>query len=61
MLHFNLLAVAFTSLVGDVQSGDIAKSFALMGKGMLGIFIVMLLIYLVIVVLDKTTKNSKDD
>ena len=61
MLHLNLLAVAFTSLVGDVQSGDIEKSFALMGKGMLGIFIVMLLIYLVIVVLDKTTKNSKDD
>ena len=61
MLNWNSLAVAYTGLVGPVDSGDISKSFALMGKGMLGIFIVMLLIYLVIVVLDKTTREKNDD
>jgi hypothetical protein len=59
MLNWNLLAVAFTSLVGQVESGDITKSFALMGKGMLGIFIVMLLIYFVIYILGKIP--SKDE
>ena len=58
MFNWNLL-VAFTSLVGDVQGADITKSFQLMGLGMLGIFIVMLLIFLVIVVLNKTTGNQK--
>ena len=61
MLNWNSLAVAYTGLVGTVDSTDISKSFALMGKGMLGIFIVMLLIYLVIVVLDKTTREKDED
>jgi len=61
MLNWNSLAVAYAGLVGNVDSADISKSFALMGKGMLGIFIVMLLIYLVIVVLDKTTREKNDD
>ncbi len=60
MMHMNLLA-AFTSLIGDVQNADINRSFELMGKGMLGIFIVMLLIYAVIIVLGKTTGKDKQD
>ena len=61
MLHFNLLAVAFTSVVGNVKNEDISKSFELMGKGMLGIFIVMLLIYLVIAVLNKVTGKNEEE
>jgi hypothetical protein len=61
MLNLNLLAVAFTSLLGDVDSMDISKSFSLMGKGMLGIFIVMLLIFLVIAVLNKATGGQKGE
>ncbi len=60
MLNWNLLT-AFTSVMGNVQNADISKSFELMGLGMLGIFIVMLLIFLVIVVLNKTTKNKKEN
>ncbi len=59
MFNWNLLAVVYTGLVGKVDNGDIARSFELMGKGMLGIFIVMLLIFLVIVVLNKTTAEKK--
>ncbi len=59
MLNWNLLT-AFTSLLGDVQGADISKSLELMGKGMLGIFIVMLLIYLVIAILNKTTRDKKE-
>jgi hypothetical protein len=51
---------AFQSVVGGVSSSDIHSSLELMGKGMLGIFVVMLLIYLVIVVLNKAT-NKKDN
>lgn len=47
--------------MGNVKSSDIGSSFKLMGKGMLGIFLVMLLIYLVIVVLNRVAggKNKK--
>ena len=60
-MNFNLLAVAFRSLLGEVQSVDISNSLELMGKGMLGIFIVMLLIFLVIIGLDKITEKPKDE
>nr|WP_319489137.1 OadG-related small transporter subunit [uncultured Caproiciproducens sp.] len=60
MMRWNVLAIAFKSLMGDVSSSDLGKSFSLMGKGMLGIFIVMLLIYAVIVILNKST-GKKDD
>lgn len=60
-MNFNVLAIAFKSLLGDVETGDITSSLVLMGKGMLGILIVMLLIYLVIVVLDKATGKHKED
>ncbi|XOQ48387.1 MAG: Flp1-like domain-containing protein [Eubacteriales bacterium] len=61
MLNFNLLTVAFTSLLGNVTNEDIDKSLRLMGLGMLGIFIVMLLIYLVTIILNNTTKDKNDE
>lgn len=59
MLNWNLLAVAFTSIMGSVSGDDIGKSLKLMGFGMLGIFVVMLVIYLVIFILNKTTTEKK--
>ncbi len=52
------LSVMFTSLLGEVQNEDVMRSLELMGKGMLGIFIVMVLIFLVIVILNKATKKK---
>lgn len=57
MMNWNFLT-AFTSIIGTVQNADIEKSFKLMGLGMLGIFIVMLLIFLVIFVLNVTTSKK---
>ena len=53
------LTVLFRSVLGDVQSEDVWSSLELMGKGMIGIFVVMLLIALVILILNKTTKNKE--
>ncbi len=53
------LTVLFRSVLGDVQSEDLWSSLELMGKGMIGIFVVMLLIALVILILNKTTKNKE--
>ena len=62
MLRWDYLTVAFRSVLGDVRSEDIRTSFQVMGKGMLGIFVVMLLIFLVIVILNRVTrKKSKSD
>lgn len=62
MFQWNHLAAAFHSLLGEVKSEDISDSFLVMGKGMLGIFVVMLLIFLVIVILNRATKGkSKSD
>jgi hypothetical protein len=58
-MNLNLLAIAFHSVLGNVESSDISHSLELMGKGMLGIFIVMVLIYLVTVLLDKVTGKNK--
>ncbi len=58
-MNYTTLAVMFQSLLGEVQSEDFFRSLELMGKGMLGIFIVMVLIFALIVILNKTTK-SKD-
>ena len=60
MWNLNLLTIAFTSLLGSVSNEDIGKSLRLMGMGMLGIFIVMLVIFLVIVILNKATAPKKD-
>jgi hypothetical protein len=43
-------------------NGDnLVATLEVMGKGMLGIFIVMLLIYAVCMLLAKVTKGSKED
>lgn len=42
-----------------VNEADIGSSLKLMGKGMLGVFVVMLLIYLVIVILNKAGKHKE--
>ena len=54
------LLTAFQSVLGPVASDDINKSLKLMGFGMIGIFIVMLLIFLVILILNKTTREKDD-
>lgn len=59
ILNWNYLT-AFTSVVGNVKSEDISRSLELMGKGMAGIFVVMLLIYLVIVLLNRFTGGKKE-
>lgn len=61
-MNFTLLAVAFQSLLGPVQDKDIFGSLGLMLKGMVGIFVVMVLIFVVILVLSKVTgKKNEDD
>lgn len=56
-----MLAKAFDSALGPVQTEDIMRSLELMGKGMLGIFIVMVLIFLLIFCLNRFTGNKKED
>lgn len=59
-MNYTTLAVMFQSLLGGVESQDFYRSLELMGKGMLGIFIVMVLIFVLIVVLNKVTKNKEE-
>ena len=59
MMHF--LTKAFDSILGPVKMNDIWKSLELMGKGMLGIFIVMVLIFILIFCLNRFTGNKKED
>lgn len=61
MTNLLYLTRAFNSIIGPVQSEDISKSLQLMGKGMFGIFIVMLLIYALIACLNHSTSNKKDE
>jgi len=57
-MNYGLLLSAYQGPVGPVNGADIGRSLELMGKGMAGIFLVMLLIFLVIVILNRTTKNK---
>ena len=56
----HLLSVLYETVLGEVSSESIMKSLELMWKGMLGIFIVIVLIYLVIVILNKATGKKQD-
>lgn len=58
-MDYSLLLSVYQGPVGPVNGADIGRSLELMGKGMAGIFAVMLLIFLVIVVLNRTTKNKE--
>ncbi len=51
---FGFLA-AYAGPAGPVSSADVLTALGLMGKGMLGIFIVMALIYLLTYILNRTT------
>ena len=59
-MMMNLLAKAFDSALGPVQTEDIMKSLELMGKGMLGIFVVILLIIGVVSVLTRLSQPRAD-
>lgn len=61
MLLLNYMAIAFHSVLGPVESSALNGSLMLMLKGMVGIFIVMLLIYVVIYVLGKVSDPDKKD
>ena len=56
-----ILDTAFNSALGPVDLEDIWKSLRLMLEGMVGIFVVMVLIFLVIFILSRTFDRKKDD
>ena len=58
---YNFLDTAFNSSLGPVDLEDIWKSLRLMLEGMVGIFVVMVLIFLVIFILSRTFDRKKDD
>ena len=58
---YNFLDTAFNSALGPVDLEDIWKSLRLMLEGMVGIFVVMLLIFLVSFILSRTFDRKKDD
>lgn len=58
MMIWNMLAVVYSTFLGPVQDKDISGSFWLMLMGMGGIFVVMLVLFLVIVILNNVTKNK---
>ena len=55
-----LLSTMFQSILGEVTTENFWKSLELMGKGMLGNFVVIVIIYIVIVVLNKATGKKSD-
>ena len=57
-MNFNLLSVLYTTPLGPVDSEGLINSLKLMGLGMVGILVVMILIYAVIVILNKTTRDK---
>ena len=58
---YNFLDTAFNSALVPVDLEDIWKSLRLMLEGMVGIFMVMVLIFLVIFILSRTFDRKKDD
>ncbi len=58
---YNFLDTAFNRALGPVDLEDIWKSLRLMLEGMVGIFVVMVLIFLVIFILSRTFDRKKDD
>lgn len=54
--------VSETSASGEAAAvkDGVMKTIEIMGKGMLGIFVVMIMIYVVIAVLGKLTGNKKE-
>lgn len=46
--------VVFKSILGDVTQSEILSSLMIMLKGMIGIFVVMILMYFIIVLLNRS-------
>lgn len=47
--------------IKEYRRQNVKDSLKIMGQGMLGIFVVMFLIYLVVVILNAVTKDNSDD
>lgn len=60
MLNF-LTKISAIPAAFNFSSLDFKHSLGLMGKGMLGIILVMLVIYLVIAILNRSTKKGNHD
>ena len=56
-----LLSVWYKTILGEVTDENVYKALQLMGKGMLGIFVVIVIIYLVIVLLNKITADKETE
>ena len=61
MTMISVLLPAFRSVMGEVTQQDIFRSLELMGKGMLGILVVMILIFLVIKGLNAVSGSKKKE
>lgn len=58
-MNYGFLLTAYQGLVGPVDGENIGRSLELLWKGWGGVFVVMLLIYLVIAILNRATKNKE--
>ncbi|MBC8533760.1 hypothetical protein IAG03_07030 [Clostridiales bacterium NSJ-40] len=56
-----LLSVWYQTVLGEVTDENVYKALELMGKGMLGIFVVIVIIYLAIVILNKVTAKNDSE
>ena len=54
---FTTMAAEVASKADEIPAATIEETTKIMGQGMLGIFIVMVLIFIVIVLLNKTTNK----
>ena len=61
MNMISVLLPAFRSAMGEVTQQDIFRSLELMGKGMLGILVVMILIFFVIKGLNAVSGSKKKE
>lgn len=61
MNMISVLLPALRSVMGEVTQQDIFRSLELMGKGMLGILVVMILIFLVIKGLNAVSGSKKKE
>ena len=61
MNMISVLLPAFRSVMGEVTQQDIFRSLELMGKGMLGILVVMILIFFVIKGLNAVSGSKKKE
>ena len=56
-----LLSVWYQTVLGEVTDENVYKALELMGKGMLGIFVVIVIIYFALVILNKVTAKNDSE